>query len=87
MQFLVRVLPRSSRNTLEWEQESLKAHVTAPPVEGAANEALIALLAERFAVPRRSIQILRGDTSRHKSVEIAGLTLEEAKRRMQEGKA
>ena len=73
----VRVIPRSSRNALEWEQDVLKARLTAPPVDGAANTALIALLAERLAIPRRMITIVRGATSRQKTVEITGLTMDE----------
>ncbi|MBA2396252.1 MAG: DUF167 domain-containing protein [Ktedonobacteraceae bacterium] len=79
----VRVIPRSSKNILEWEQGTLKARLTAPPVDGAANAALISLLAERLAVPRRTISIVRGETSRQKTIEIAGLTLEEIERRLQ----
>ncbi len=79
----MRVIPRSSKNILEWEQGTLKARLTAPPVDGAANAALISLLAERLAVPRRTISIVRGETSRQKTIEIAGLTLEEIERRLQ----
>ncbi|TMC22953.1 MAG: DUF167 domain-containing protein [Chloroflexi bacterium] len=78
----VRVIPRSSRNILEWEQNTLKVRLTAPPVDGAANAALIALLAERLAIPRRTITIVRGSTSRQKTVEIAGLTLAELARKL-----
>jgi uncharacterized protein (TIGR00251 family) len=70
----VRVIPRSKRNILEWEEERLKAHLTAPPVDGAANAALIALLAETFAIPKRNITLVRGSTSRHKVVAVEGLT-------------
>ncbi len=73
----MRVIPRSSRNSLEWEQGVLKARLTAPPVDGAANEALVALLAERLGLPKRSISIVRGATSRQKTVEIVGITVEE----------
>ena len=78
----IRVIPRSGRNTLEWEQDMIKARLTAPPVDGAANDALIALLAERLARPKRSITIVRGTTSRLKMVEIEGITLEEMKRKL-----
>ena len=78
----VRVVPRSGRNVLEWEQGGLKARLTAPTVDGAANAALIELLAERLAVPRRTITIVRGTTSRQKTVEIAGLTLEDVQRKL-----
>ena len=79
----VRVIPRSSKNILTWELGTLKARLTAPPVDGAANVALISLLAERLSVPRRTISIVRGETSHQKTVEIAGLTLEEIERRLQ----
>ena len=82
MLITVRVIPRSSRNILEWEQGGLKARLTAPPVDGAANAALIQLLAERLAVPRRTITIVRGATNRQKTVEIADLTPEELQRKL-----
>lgn len=82
MLITIRVLPRSSKNTLEWEQDGLKARLTAPPVDGAANEALVALLAERLGVPRRTISIVRGATSRQKTVEIAGLSLADVQQRL-----
>ena len=76
MRLVVRVIPRSSKNAIEWEQgsETLKVHLTAPPVDGAANKALVALVAERLAVPRRAISIVRGATGRQKTLEIDGLT-------------
>lgn len=77
MRLTVRVTPRSSRNVIEWEPGIpgiLKAHLTAPPVDGAANDALIALLAERLGLPRRAINIAHGASSRQKVVEIEGLT-------------
>lgn len=52
----------------------LKVRLTAPPVDGAANEALIALLAEQLDVPKRQVTIVRGSTGRQKTVEIAGIT-------------
>lgn len=82
MRIAVRVIPRSSRYSLEWEQGSIKARLTAPPVEGAANVALIELLAERLEVPRRAITIVRGASSRQKLVEIKGLTLEEVQQKI-----
>ena len=82
MLIAVRVIPRSSKNVLAWEQGTLKARLTAPPVDGAANAALLNLLAERLSVPRRSISIVRGETSRQKTVEIADLTPAEVERRL-----
>ena len=69
----VRVIPRSSKNSLAWEGDTLKIHLTAPPVEGAANEALIALLAQCLNVSKRNIQIASGLAGRQKIVEIAGI--------------
>lgn len=83
MRLAVRVLPRSSRNSIEWEQETLKVRLTAPPVEGAANEALIALLAERLDLPKRSISIVSGATGRQKIVEIVGMAEEEVEKSLQ----
>jgi uncharacterized protein len=70
----VRVTPRSSKNSLAWEQNTLKVHLTAPPVDGAANEALIAFLAQCLNVPKRYIQIVSGLSGRQKIVEIASIT-------------
>jgi uncharacterized protein (TIGR00251 family) len=73
----VRVIPRSSKNSIEWEPSGmLKVRLTAPPVDGAANEALIALLAECLGLPKRSISIVRGATGRQKVVEIREMTQE-----------
>jgi uncharacterized protein (TIGR00251 family) len=83
MRLTVRVIPRSRRNTLEWEQGILKVRLTAPPVDGAANDALIALLAEHLHLPRRSISIVQGAASRQKVVEIAGMTGVEVTARLQ----
>lgn len=72
----VRVIPRSSKNSILWEEGALKVRLTAPPVEGAANEALIGLLAQSLGLPKRDIQIVHGATGRHKTVEIMGMTAE-----------
>jgi uncharacterized protein (TIGR00251 family) len=73
----VRVQPRSSKNALAWEAGNIRAWITAPPVDGAANEALVSLLAERLDLPKRAITIVRGTSGKQKLVEIAGLTLNE----------
>jgi uncharacterized protein (TIGR00251 family) len=87
MLITVRVVPRSRRNHVEWEETMLKARLTAPPVDGAANEALIALLAERLGLPKRAISIVRGATARLKTVEINGLTEAEVKQKLQSAMA
>jgi uncharacterized protein len=76
MRIHVRVIPRSSKNSIVWEEGGLKVRLTAPPVDGAANEALIALLAQCLGSPKRDIQIVHGTSSRHKTVEIMGMTIE-----------
>ncbi len=69
----IRVTPRAARAALALERGELRARLPAPPVEGAANAALVALLAERLGVPRRAIALVRGATARHKLVAITGL--------------
>lgn len=88
MRINIKVIPRSSRNTLEWEPDrpgTLKVHLTAPPVEGAANAALIALLAEHLAVPKHAITIVRGASGRQKVVDIANTGMEDIVRRLNTG--
>jgi uncharacterized protein (TIGR00251 family) len=55
--------------------DALKIRLAAPPVEGKANEALRRFIAERFAVPQRNVELLRGAQSRHKMVKITGSTV------------
>lgn len=83
MRLTVRVIPRSSRNAITWEQGVLKARLTAPPVDGAANDALIVLLAQRLGLPKRAISIASGATGRQKIVEIAGMTEAEVAAKLQ----
>jgi len=52
--------------------ERLRVAVAAPPVDGAANAAVIEALAEAFGVPRRAVEIVRGQTGRRKTVRVAG---------------
>ena len=74
MRINVRVIPRSSKNSIEWEEGTLKVRLTAPPVDGTANEALLTLLAQRLGLPKRGIHIVQGATGRHKTIEITGMT-------------
>ena len=70
----VQVQPRSSRNQVVGEQDGrLKIKLTAPPVEGEANQALINYLAQILDIPRKNIKLLKGESSRHKLIEISGL--------------
>lgn len=78
IRFQVRVQPRSSRNEIVGEQQgALKVKLTAPPLEGEANRALIAFLAEVLGVAKKDISLLKGQSSRTKLVEVRGVTAAE----------
>ena len=82
----VRVTPRARRNALGGMEEGVLAvRLAAPPVEGAANKALIALLAEAFGVSKSAVRVESGARSRHKRVRILGLSEEEVARRLASG--
>ena len=67
----VRVQPRSARHRVVGVHNgALKIQVTAPPVEGAANRAVVELLAEWLDVPRGSVAVLRGEGARDKLIEV-----------------
>jgi uncharacterized protein (TIGR00251 family) len=73
--FEVRVAPRASRNAIAGVHEgALKVSLTAPPVEGAANEALRKLLAKALGVPKSNIEIIRGERGRNKVLRIRGVS-------------
>jgi uncharacterized protein (TIGR00251 family) len=78
----VGALPRACRNEIVREGDGLRVRLTAPPVGGAANAALVALLAERLRLPKRAVTVARGETSRQKVLAISGLTAEEFWRRL-----
>jgi len=80
---VVRLTPRASRDAIVGEREgTLLVRVTAPPVDGAANEALIRLLAKQLHLAKGSVRIVSGETSRTKSVEIEGLDAAEIRARL-----
>ena len=71
----VHVQPRASRSEIVGlHGAALKVRLHAPPVDGAANEALVELIADVLNVPRRAVRIVAGLSSRAKTVEIAGTT-------------
>lgn len=75
VRFNVRVQPRASKTEIAGiHGDALKIRLSAPPVDGAANAALIEFLAEIFAVSRRAVMILAGESSRLKIVEVDGIT-------------
>lgn len=71
----VRVVPRAAREQVELDGQGLRVRLTAPPVEGAANVALITLLAGRLGVPKRSLTLVRGATAREKQIAVVGLSV------------
>jgi uncharacterized protein (TIGR00251 family) len=75
VRFAVRVTPRASRAAITGVHAgALKVSLTAPPVEGAANAALIELLADALDVPKRAVRIEHGDHNRQKTISIEGIT-------------
>lgn len=80
--FSVRVVPRSSRNQIVGvENGALKIKLTAPPVEGAANAALIEFIASWLGVRKSAVSIVSGDKARNKIVRARGVTRDQVLRR------
>jgi hypothetical protein len=76
----VKVTPRSSRpGIVGWESNVLKVKVGAAPVEGLANKALVALLADKLGIGKGRVQIVSGGSSRMKTIRIKGLSERELK--------
>lgn len=74
----VKLQPRASSNEIgEALGGELRIRVTVPPVDAAANEALVDLLARRLGCPRRRVELVRGHTSRHKTLKLHGFKPEE----------
>ncbi|MGA7382563.1 MAG: DUF167 domain-containing protein [Terriglobales bacterium] len=81
--FIVKVQPRAKKNAIVGELgDALKIALTAPPVEGRANEACIEFLAKLLEVPRSSVTIASGETSRRKVIRVQGLTAEDLRKRL-----
>ena len=68
----LRVQPRARRAALEAADGALKAQVTAPPEDGKANAAVIALLAEQWRLPKSSFDVIKGQSAHAKTVRVAG---------------
>jgi uncharacterized protein (TIGR00251 family) len=81
--FAVKVHPRAKKNAITGELDgALKISLTTPPAEGRANHACIEFLAKLLKVPRSSVTIASGQTSRNKVVRVAGLSGEEVSKRI-----
>lgn len=79
----LRVQPRASRNEVAGEHgDALRVRLTAPPVDGAANEALVRFLAERLGVTRSAVRLVAGASGRSKVVEIDGVGEVQARARL-----
>lgn len=67
----IHLQPRAARSRIVGRHgDAIKAQVQAPPVDGAANAALVELIADSFALPRRAVRLAQGQTSRTKVIEI-----------------
>ncbi len=81
--FLVRVTPRAKRNQIVGAAYgALKVKLAAPPVEGAANDALTKFLAECLEIRAAQVEIISGHAARTKTVRVAGISADEAHRRL-----
>src|SRR2546427_2405541 len=79
----IRVQPRASRNAVVgWSGDTLNIRLMAPPVEGAANAACLEFLADLLDLSQSQLEILRGERSRNKVVQITGLTQDEVRARL-----
>jgi uncharacterized protein (TIGR00251 family) len=83
--FAVKVHPRARKNAITGTvSDALKLALTAPPVEGKANQAVIEFFADLFQIPRSSVTIASGETSRNKVIRIAGVSKPAAEQRLAE---
>jgi uncharacterized protein len=81
--FAVRVHPRAKKNAITGElSDALKVSLTTPPIDGRANKACIEFFAKLLNVPRSSVTIASGQTSRNKVIRVAGLSAEELRKRI-----
>ena len=83
--FALKLHPRAKKNAITGELgEALKVSLTAPPVEGRANEACIEFFTNLLKVPRSSVTIASGRGSRNKVIRVVGVTAEQVRERLRE---
>ena len=83
--FAVKVHPRARKNAITGVVgDALKLALTAPPVDGKANQAVIEFFADLFAIPRSSVTIASGETNRNKVIRISGLSRAALEKRLAE---
>jgi len=81
--FAVKIHPRARKNAITGELgDTLKLSLTAPPVEGRANEACIEFLANLLKVPRSSVTIASGQNTRRKVIRVSGVSADEVQKRL-----
>jgi len=86
--FQVKVHPRAKKNAIAGEVgDALKLALTAPPIEGRANEAVIAFFAELLNVPRSSVTIAAGQSSRNKVIRVAGVSSAQVEKQLRNAMA
>ncbi len=79
----VKVHPRAKKNAITGELgDALKVSLTAPPIDGRANDACIEFFAKLLKVPRSSVTIASGQTGRNKVIRVAGLSAQELRKRI-----
>ena len=64
----IKIVPNSSKNEIVLEDEFVKVKVTAQPIDGKANKALIEFLSKKFKIPKTSIEIVKGETTKEKTL-------------------
>src|SRR5262252_4094914 len=83
MTFSIKVHPRARKNAITGVVgNALKLALTAPPVEGRANQAVIEFFADLFAIPRSSVTIASGETSRNKVVRVSSLSKQQVEQHL-----
>jgi len=83
LSFAVKVHPRARKNAITGTVgDALKLSLTAPPVEGKANQAVVEFFADFFQISRSSVTITSGETSRLKVVRITGITAEQLRQKL-----
>ena len=81
--FQVKIHPRAKKNAITGEVgDALKLSLTAPPIDGRANEACIEFFAKLLNLPRSSVSIASGQTSRRKLIRVVGVSAEEVRKRL-----
>jgi uncharacterized protein len=81
--FAIKVRPRAKKNAITGEVgDALKVSLTAPPADGQANEACVEFFAKLLRVPRSSVTIASGLSSRNKVIRVAGISAEELRKRV-----